>query len=89
MSYLDGAQIDYEIKGTGGQLQIRAPKIKGEAPPESASLVERVHYIVEHEINPQLAQHRGHVDVQEVTAAGVCCCASEAGATGAAWPMSP
>jgi Fe/S biogenesis protein NfuA len=69
--YLDGAEIDYELKGTGGQLQIRAPKIKGEAPPESASLVERVHYIIEHEINPQLALHRGHVEVQEVTAAGV------------------
>ncbi|MDQ3288296.1 MAG: NfuA family Fe-S biogenesis protein [Pseudomonadota bacterium] len=71
VSYLDGAQIDYETKGTGGQLQIRAPKIKGQAPAESASLVERVHYLVEHEINPQLAQHRGHVDVQEVTADGV------------------
>ena len=71
VTYLDGAEIDYETKGTGGQLQIRAPKIKGHAPPESASLVERVHYIVEHEINPQLAQHRGHVDVQEVTADGV------------------
>ena len=71
VTYLDGAEIDYESKGTGGQLQIRAPKIKGQAPPESASLVERVHYIVEHEINPQLAQHRGHVDVQEVTADGV------------------
>lgn len=71
VSYLDNAEIDYETRGTGGQLQIRAPKIKGQVPADSASLVERVHYIVEHEINPQLAQHRGHVDVQEVTAAGV------------------
>ena len=71
IQYLDGAQIDYETMATGGQLQIRAPKIKGEAPTESASLVERVHWLVEHEINPQLAQHRGHVSVQEVTADGV------------------
>lgn len=71
VSYLDGAHIDYETKGTGGQLQIRAPKIKGQSPPESASLVERVQYIVEHEINPELAQHRGHVEVQEVTSDGV------------------
>ena len=42
MPYLDGAEIDYEARATGGQLQIRAPKIKGEAPPEAASLVERV-----------------------------------------------
>lgn len=71
VKYLDGAEIDYENKATGGQLQIRAPKIKGEAPADSASLVERVHWVVEHEINPQLAQHRGNVAVQEVTAAGV------------------
>lgn len=71
VQYLDGAEIDYEHKATGGQLQIRAPKIKGEAPAESASLVERVHWLVEHEINPQLAQHSGHVEVQEVTSDGV------------------
>ena len=68
--YLDGAEIDYEARATGGQLQIRAPRIKGEAPAESASLVERVRWIVEHEINPQLAQHRGHVSVEQVTAEG-------------------
>lgn len=71
VGYLDGAEIDYETQATGGQLQIRAPKIKGEVPDESASLVERVHWLVENEINPQLAQHRGHVAVQEVTADGV------------------
>ncbi|MGJ7901420.1 NfuA family Fe-S biogenesis protein [Lysobacter sp. 1R34A] len=71
VQYLDGAEIDYEVKATGGQLQIRAPKIKGEAPTDAASLVERVRWVVEHEVNPQLAQHRGHVSVQEVTADGV------------------
>ena len=71
VSYLDGAEIDYEIRTTGGQLQIRAPKIKGEVPSDSASLVERVRWLVENEVNPQLAQHRGHVSVQEVTADGV------------------
>ena len=71
VQYLDGAEIDYTQQATGGQLQIRAPKIKGQVPAESASLVERVHWIVEHEINPQLAQHRGRVEVQEVTGDGV------------------
>jgi Fe/S biogenesis protein NfuA len=69
--YLDGAQIDYATQATGGQLQIKAPGIKGEVPAESASLVERVRWIVEHEINPQLAAHRGHVAVEQVTADGV------------------
>ncbi len=71
VSCLDNAEIDYEVQATGGQLQIRAPKIKGVAPGESASLVERVHYLVENEVNPQLAQHGGNVAVQEVTADGV------------------
>ncbi|HTL13930.1 MAG TPA: NfuA family Fe-S biogenesis protein [Thermomonas sp.] len=69
--YLDGATIDYETRATGGQLQIRAPRIKGVAPGESASLVERVRWLVEQEINPQLAMHRGHVTLEEVTAEGV------------------
>lgn len=69
--YLDGAEIDYAAQTTGGQLQIRAPKIKGEVPNESASLVERVRWVVEHDINPQLAEHKGHVSVQEVSADGV------------------
>lgn len=71
VKFLDGAEIDFTSQATGGQLQIRAPKIKGEAPDGSASLVERVRWLVEHEINPQLASHGGHVAVQEVTAEGV------------------
>jgi Fe/S biogenesis protein NfuA len=71
VQYLDAAEIDYETKAAGGQLQIRAPKIKGKAPADTASLVERVRWIVEHEINPQLAQHKGHVSVVEVTGDGV------------------
>ena len=70
-SALDGARIDYEHKATGGQLQIRAPRIKGVAPETEASLVERVMWVVEHEINPQLAMHRGNVRVEEVTSDGV------------------
>lgn len=71
VTWLDGAEIDYAQEVTGGQLQIRAPRIKGEAPGEAASLVERVRWLIDQEINPQLAQHRGHVELQEVTAEGV------------------
>jgi len=69
--FLEGAEIDYTTMATGGQLQIRAPKIKGVAPGEAASIVERVRWTIEQDINPQLAQHRGHVSLQEVTADGV------------------
>ena len=71
LPFLEGAKIDYEAMATGGQLQIRAPRIKGQAPPESASMVEQVRWLIESEINPQLASHRGHVSLQEVTADGV------------------
>ena len=59
------------FQGTGAQLTIKAPKIKGEAPAESASLVERVRWVMENEINPQLAQHGGRATVQEVSSDGV------------------
>jgi len=69
--FLEGATIDYQAMATGGQLQIRAPGIKGRPPGEASSLVERVRWTLEQDINPQLAQHRGHVSLQEVTAEGV------------------
>ena len=71
VQYLDGAEIDYTQQATSSQLQIRAPKIKGVTPGESASLVERVHWVVQNEVNPQLASHGGHVSVQEVSAEGL------------------
>lgn len=69
--FLDGAEIDYEAKATGGQLQIRAPKIKGQVPSTDASLVERVLWTIERDINPQLASHGGNVSLKEITAEGV------------------
>ena len=69
--FLEGARIDYQTLQTGGQLQIRAPRIKGVAPESGASLIERVMWVVEQEINPQLAMHRGNVRVEEVTADGI------------------
>ncbi len=71
VAWLDGAEIDYVQQGAGTQLTIKAPKIKGEAPADSASLVERVRWVVENEVNPQLAQHKGRVSVEEVTGEGV------------------
>ena len=69
--FFEAAEIDYLDQATGGQLTIRAPRIKGEAPGADASLVARVQHLIDSEINPQLAAHRGHVALQEVTADGV------------------
>lgn len=68
--YFDGADIDYASSGTGGQLNIRAPRIKGEVPGEASSLVERVRYVLDSEINPQIASHGGRVALEEITASG-------------------
>ena len=70
-SYLDGAEIDYRNNATGGELNIRAPKIKGEAPKQGASIPEQVRWLLDNEINPQLAEHKGHVQLEEVTADNV------------------
>ena len=70
-SYLDGAEIDYRTHATGGELNIRAPKIKGRAPAEGASIPEQVRWLLDNEINPQLASHKGNVRLEEVTADGV------------------
>ncbi|QWT20996.1 NfuA family Fe-S biogenesis protein [Bacillus sp. NP157] len=71
MRWLDPATIDYEMTPTGSQLNIRAPKIKGEAPGEGAGLVERVKYVLETEVAPGIASHGGRISLVEVTAEGV------------------
>ena len=69
--FLDGASIDFDRSPTGGQLTIRAPALRGSPPDENASVVERVRYVIESEINPQLASHGGRVSLREVSADGV------------------
>ncbi len=68
--YFDAADIDYVVDGASAQLNIRAPKIKGEVPDAGASLVERVRWLLDSEINPQIASHGGRVALEEVTADG-------------------
>ena len=69
-SWLEGASIDFEPNATGGQLNIRAPRIKGEIPGQEAGLIERVRYVLESEINPRLASHGGRVTLLEIDAGG-------------------
>ncbi|MBD8880902.1 NfuA family Fe-S biogenesis protein [Rhodanobacter sp. 7MK24] len=69
--WLDGASIDFEPNTTGGLLNIRAPKIKGDVPGLEAGVIERVRYVLDAEINPRLASHGGRVTLLEVDAEGV------------------
>lgn len=68
--FFEDAQIDFIANATGGQLNIRAPRIKGEAPAGGAGLIERVRHLIDSEINPQLASHKGRVTLEAVTAEG-------------------
>lgn len=70
-TWLEGATIDYEPNATGGQLNIRAPRIKGEVPGVGAGVIERVRFVLESEINPRLASHGGKVSLLEIDADGV------------------
>lgn len=69
--YFTDAEVDFVTSATGGQLTIRAPRIKGVPPGAEASLVERVQHVLNTEINPGVASHGGRVSLEEITADGV------------------
>lgn len=68
--FLEQTSISYEAERGGGQLTIRAPRLKGKVPGAEASLVERVRYVLDAEVNPNLAAHGGRVSLVEVSASG-------------------
>jgi Fe/S biogenesis protein NfuA len=66
-TWLEKAQIDFEEDSTGGQLNIRAPGIKGNRPAAEAPIERRIEWLLESEINPSLASHGGRVSLVEIT----------------------
>lgn len=64
--YLDDASIEYEESDTGGQLNIKAPKLKGKKPDDDASLNDRVQYFIDSELNPSLAMHGGNAKLSSI-----------------------
>jgi Fe/S biogenesis protein NfuA len=68
MPYLEDAQIDYATAATGGQLIVHAPRLKGKPPAPDADLAERVRYVLDTEVNPQIAAHGGRASLVEITA---------------------
>jgi Fe/S biogenesis protein NfuA len=69
--YLDDAEVDYQVNSTGGQLTIRAPRIKGVVPDSNSPFADRVQHVLDSEINPQIASHGGRVSLVEANADGV------------------
>lgn len=63
VTYLKDAQIDYNKDRFGGQLTFRAPNAKVPQVGEDASVEERINYVLQAEINPNLASHGGIVEL--------------------------
>jgi Fe/S biogenesis protein NfuA len=61
---LQDAQLDFvEDSLGGGQLSIHAPQLRK----NTGSLKERVEAVLEYEINPNLAAHRGYVSLVDIS----------------------
>jgi Fe/S biogenesis protein NfuA len=65
--YLLDAEIDFTTDQMGSQLTLKAPNAKTRKVDDDAPLAERVSYMIEADINPQLASHGGKVSLVEIT----------------------
>lgn len=65
--FLEDAEIDFVTDQMGSQLTLKAPNAKARKVNSDAPLAERVSYMIEAEINPQLASHGGKVTLVEIT----------------------
>ncbi|WP_026376246.1 Fe-S biogenesis protein NfuA [Aestuariibacter salexigens] len=69
--FLEEAEIDFVTDQMGSQLTLKAPNAKARRVDDDAPLIERIQYMIESEINPQLAAHGGMVALMELTEDGV------------------
>ncbi|MDR0806421.1 MAG: Fe-S biogenesis protein NfuA [Enterobacteriaceae bacterium] len=69
--YLEDAEIDFVTDQLGSQLTLKAPNAKMRKVGDDAPLIERVEYILQSQINPQLAGHGGRVSLMEITDDGI------------------
>lgn len=67
LPFLKEAVIDFVTDELGSQLTLKAPNSKMKKVADDAPLIERVNYIIQSQINPQLAGHGGHVNLIEIT----------------------
>ncbi|AFI46990.1 Fe-S biogenesis protein NfuA [Pasteurella multocida] len=70
LPFLDEAEIDYITEELGAQLTLKAPNAKMRKVADDAPLLERVEYVIQTQINPQLAGHGGRITLIEITEDG-------------------
>lgn len=68
--FLEEAEIDFVTDQLGSQLTLKAPNAKMRKVADDAPLMERVEYVLQSQINPQLASHGGRVSLVEITDEG-------------------
>ena len=69
--FLQDTDIDYVKEGLDYQLTLKAPNAKVRSVSGDAPLDDRVNYILQSEVNPQLASHGGMVSLVEITGDGI------------------
>ena len=67
LPFLEEAFIDLVEEETGTQLTLKAPNAKMRKVKADAPLIERVEYVIQIQINPQLASHGGFIKLVELT----------------------
>lgn len=65
--YLVDAEIDFVTDQLGSQLTLKAPNAKMRKVSDDAPLMERVEYLIQSQVNPQLSGHGGRVSLMEIT----------------------
>ncbi len=71
LPFLEEAVIDFVTDKMGSQLTLKAPNAKMRKVSDDASLMERVEYTLQTQVNPQLAGHGGHVRLISISDDGV------------------
>ena len=71
LPFLEDAEIDYVTDKMGSQLTLKAPNAKMRKVADDASLLERVEYVIQTQVNPQLASHGGHLSLVKITDDGI------------------
>ncbi|KKD61361.1 amino acid ABC transporter substrate-binding protein [Grimontia sp. AD028] len=67
LPFLEDAEIDFATDKMGSQLTLKAPNAKMRKVSDDAPLMERVEYVIQTQVNPQLAGHGGHINLIEIT----------------------
>lgn len=71
LPFLEDAEIGFESEDDVPQLTLKAPNARVLKVDENAPLAERVNYVIQTIINPQLASHGGFLSLVDVNEEGI------------------